>query len=389
MITDTELRSSLVLLAGLPLGAICTLAMLGSLLSSDSLFAQSKEAEYKTLLDLPYSSHSKGFRKNELHVISPSPYTHYSFEQATKAVAKDLARGIVELKYARLVVAYAKEGATVHTWLDESHLMVDELNAEKVLADIDRRLEGYRKAAEQRGTAKLSGCYDLILDDQVISTLVDNRSGEPWWWDGSSYQPIAIVDHCFAIKHYNNTELTFLGEIKSENDISVSVLIAESGLADLGKPQEILETRQATLKFQKKIPLHYAGVLTLRGAYLMDSGKFDWALADMNLALGVDRRYALAYALRSQILSSSPIDKMRDGKHALEDANKYSEYLTDSTDRWKCSLTKASALAELGNFDAAVKELESISPEVPEDVKPMFLGHLDNYKNKIPFRMHR
>lgn len=369
------------------LGTLSKCAVLCVCFAIGSSGLQAQTRDESPLPGLPLSPNASGVRSNELYIASPTPHTNYSLDEAITIEATSLARGVTDLLYMRQHVGYAREGATVYLWLTDSKQMVDIKNANEVAEKIDQRLAQYRKAIEKRGASKLGKVYDMVFNDQVLPTLVDERSGELWWWDSMSYQPIVVVENKFAIKHYGNTEITLIGEIVAGDTLPIEIWVTESNMSNFDKIQPSTLSGKATWRTRNGKQARYADAYSSRAGYFLDSNMFEWAFEDANSALEIAPNHDAALGVRSQIYSASPIDNLRDGKKALADAEKYCELSQDSEIKWKCGVVRGSAFAELGRFDAAIAEVEHALRYAPDEVKPLLQKHLDSYKSKKPNRM--
>lgn len=124
--------------------------------------------------------------------------------------------------------------------------------------------------------------------------------------------------------------------------------------------------------------------LRARGDSLLAMGRHAEAIAD----------YEKAYALRpddpsllnnfSWVLSTSPIDKLRNGKRALELAKEACR-LTDYQQAHILS-TLAAAYAELGDFKSAIEWSQKAVAAGKEDQKEELRKELETYKAGKPFR---
>jgi tetratricopeptide (TPR) repeat protein len=130
----------------------------------------------------------------------------------------------------------------------------------------------------------------------------------------------------------------------------------------------------------------YAAAHNNRGIARAKKKDYDKALADFNEAMRLDPKDPVAFNSAAWLLSVCPEEKVRNGKKAIELANKACE-LT----HWKRQGyidTLAAAHAEAGQFDEAVKyQLQALADAgYQQRHGPWARKVLEMYKNKKPYR---
>lgn len=192
--------------------------------------------------------------------------------------------------------------------------------------------------------------------------------------------PSAIADLLLILEQGNNPNLR----------LELARLFAADG-----RPRRAIEEYDRVLELAKDNPQ----ILQLRATTLLGVGKHTEAVADFNKALSQipDDEHVLNNL--SWVLSTSPDDKLRDGKRALELGKRACE-VTDYKAAYILS-TYAAAFAELGDFENALKWSEKAVTRSEEELKEADqegekkrlaeqLDHLrqelDSYKQGKPWR---
>ncbi len=123
-----------------------------------------------------------------------------------------------------------------------------------------------------------------------------------------------------------------------------------------------------------------------RGIMWNDKGEYDKAFADFNQALAVNPNDARAYGIIAWLQATCPEERYRDGRKAVENANKAYQ-LSGGKDLGKIDAL-AAAYAEDGDFDAATKwGAKAIALAADETIKQGLLrSRLELYKHKKPYR---
>jgi tetratricopeptide (TPR) repeat protein len=130
-------------------------------------------------------------------------------------------------------------------------------------------------------------------------------------------------------------------------------------------------------------PKHVAAYYN-RGNAWQAKGNFPAALQDYAETIRLDPKNADAYNNRSRLLSTTPDDRIRDGKQAVEDATTACK-LTD----WKDPVlfdTLAAAYAEAGNFPKAVEWQTKAVEMAPAKARDECRSRLELYRSKKPYR---
>jgi tetratricopeptide (TPR) repeat protein len=130
----------------------------------------------------------------------------------------------------------------------------------------------------------------------------------------------------------------------------------------------------------------FAAAYSNRGECWEQLGEYEKAIDDYSEAIERETRFATPYALRARLWAACPDEKFRNGKAAVESATAACE-LTN----WKHPLfiaTLASAYAEAGDFDEAVKRQEqAIELATGSQTLEQFAEQLELYRQQKPYRL--
>jgi tetratricopeptide (TPR) repeat protein len=131
-----------------------------------------------------------------------------------------------------------------------------------------------------------------------------------------------------------------------------------------------------------------ASMYVTRGTAWSKRGAWDRALADFNEVIRIDPRNGLAFSLIAWVRATCPDPEYRDGKKALEAANRACE-LGAWKDPYPLGMLAASC-AEAGDFDAAVRWQTKANALYP-DAKAKTDGEalLKLYQSRTPYREPR
>lgn len=114
--------------------------------------------------------------------------------------------------------------------------------------------------------------------------------------------------------------------------------------------------------------------------------EYDRAIADYTEAIKLDPKDARAYERLAWVLATAPKDELRDGKKAVDYAQKACE-LTE----WKNPdylATLSAAFAEMGDFEEAVKwQMKALeAPELEQDKGKEYRQRLKSFEEGKPYR---
>lgn len=169
--------------------------------------------------------------------------------------------------------------------------------------------------------------------------------------------------------------------IKLQPMLALGYAFRASCLRDRGNLQEALSGYQQALQIDPRSPI----ALLERGLAYQLLGDYRRAIEDYRGALANNPKLTLAYNDLAWILATCPEKPLRDGKKAIEYANKACE-LAD----WKRADqldTLAAAYAEAGDFDHAIKtQSEAIRLAGSPEDEHEFKDRLQLYQRHEPYR---
>ena len=151
--------------------------------------------------------------------------------------------------------------------------------------------------------------------------------------------------------------------------------------------RELGNSAQAIQDFTQAISLlpNYPVAYQNRGTDYLQLKQYDRALADFNKALALQPNHAPNCKNLAWLLATSPVAHQRNGKRAVQLAQKACQ-LTD----WKapiCIDALAAALAETGDFAEAVQWQTKLVNLAPAHLKPELQHRLKLYQAEKPFRL--
>ena len=180
------------------------------------------------------------------------------------------------------------------------------------------------------------------------------------------FVPKALTSDTFA---YNNRGLAY--SKKGLHDKAIS---------DLTRALDLLKT--------KGDKHDLALVYNNRGNFYQGKGSYARAIADLNKAIELKPHYALAYNHLAWVFATSPDAVLRNGKRAVELAERAVEFDRDAHNLD----TLSAAYAEVGRFDEAIRtQLQAIALLNKEDQNRYmadFQRHLERYRTHKPWRMN-
>lgn len=116
--------------------------------------------------------------------------------------------------------------------------------------------------------------------------------------------------------------------------------------------------------------------------------QFDLAIADLETAIELDGNRAYAHFQLAKILSTCPVDEVRDGKRALEEAQIAVEMTRDEPrSHWATLCAQGCAYAECGEFEKAVEFGEQgLALATDEPDKTWAQEMLEQFRSGKPYR---
>jgi tetratricopeptide (TPR) repeat protein len=124
--------------------------------------------------------------------------------------------------------------------------------------------------------------------------------------------------------------------------------------------------------------------LLQRGNIMAERGEFGHALADFKQSIAVDASFADAYRSLAWLHATCPTEKYRNDKAAIAAAKRAVE-ISNGADFFSLE-AMAAALANAGQFDAAVETQQRALQAAPEQSTASVRQRLSLYESKRPFR---
>jgi tetratricopeptide (TPR) repeat protein len=121
-----------------------------------------------------------------------------------------------------------------------------------------------------------------------------------------------------------------------------------------------------------------------RGDTQLNIGKHKEAISDYNAALQLNKDSEGLLNNFAWVLATSPVDELRDGKRAVELAEKACEM--SEYKKPHILSTLAAAYAETGDFESAIKWSSKAVEISQEDIQDQLKAELKSYKKGKPFR---
>jgi tetratricopeptide (TPR) repeat protein len=246
--------------------------------------------------------------------------------------------------------------------------------SKKALADMDQvlRLTSSSYAYMLKGRIfSEEKMVDEAIDSYSQAIRLDPLYSESYADRGQAY--VVANNYNKAVADYNRAL-----RIKT-NSASIYNLRAYA-YAEMGR------TNDAIADFNKSIALepNDASVFAGVGLLYAQTGNYKVGIANCEKAINIDTNYSIGYNNLAWLLSVVPDASLRNGRLAVEYAQKAGEL-----DRWNQPYlfgTLAAAYAEVGDFDKAVKlETKSIQSRLSDADMVLAVKQLNLYKQKKPY----
>ena len=228
------------------------------------------------------------------------------------------------------------------------------------------------RAYFERGAARISlGDYEKAVADFSKAIELDPKNLPALNDRGTTYRRLGEA-----------------GKAKADFDKVISVgtrhpaVYTNRGLAwlDLGNVEQAMVDLHVALELDEK----YAPAWEASGAAREAMGHTAKAIDDYRIAVELDPSFALAWNNRAWLLATTPDGSLRNGRQAVEFATKACEL----TGYQKADVldTLATALAETGQFEQAVRRAKEAVAKADEHHKPGIEARLKLYEAGKPYR---
>lgn len=205
-----------------------------------------------------------------------------------------------------------------------------------------------------------------------------------WSGSGNLEQVIGLLRLGYAQiknRNFDAAEEQFSKAAKLEPelvDVQFAYAVLNRAKNDFPKAVEYLQ------KCQKQLPQAIDISLALANCHEMLKD-YPAAVSDYQQGIKTNPYNGAAYLGLAALLSTCEDDQIRDGKLALEYARKVQDFNDNSTLAQKQTVL-ATALAETGEFDEALKIAEQLLPTYPKARTAELQEMIKNFKEKKPFR---
>jgi len=292
-------------------------------------------------------------------------YQEGNYDRAIKLFTKAIASG--ELSRKDLSITYLNRGLT---WGKKG-------DYDKAITDFDKAIGINPKFAYAYGNRGLTwakkGDYDKAIADYTKAIEINPRDADAYgsrgnaWYDKGDYDK-AIADYTKVI----------------EIDPRDADAYGNRGNAwgKKGDYDKVIADYTKAIEINPRNANAYGS----RGYAWGKKGDYDKVIADYTKAIEIDPKFADAYNGLAWIMATCPEGKYRDGKRAVELAEK-AVALKDAASFLD---TLAAAYAEAGRFQDAIKTQERVITKLKQESGTQYLPqcekHLSSYKAGKPWR---
>jgi tetratricopeptide (TPR) repeat protein len=269
---------------------------------------------------------------------------------------------------------------------DYHEALVNLGNAKKDLGRFEESLEHYREALEiQPNSAKAHnsrGVVLLLLGDVENAAscfrrairLGDESGGEL----AEAYTNLGIAlgrqrRYEEAIAHHEEA-------LRINSEFAVAYFNLGETLAGVGRFDDAVARYQMAIALKPELAEAHIKL----GAVLGSMGRYEESISHYREALRHRPDFANASVFLAWVLATCPEARLRDGKSALEHAERAKSFLGDGQPLVLEAL--AAAYAELGSFEEAVRWQSKALVIAPEQKKDEFRRRLDLYRSGEPYR---
>lgn len=209
----------------------------------------------------------------------------------------------------------------------------------------------------------IQDCSEAIRLDPEVAMYYSNR-GILWNMKGEYERAIEDADHASRLAPHFVTPRIVRG----------------NSLQRLGQFKQALASFDEALKINPRDASAYG----LRGRVYATTGNYAQAMRDFESAITIDPKDKNALNELARFYATCPIDEYRNGKKAVQ----YAERACELTHwKWASGISVlAAAYAEAGDFKKAVEFQEQATDMVPIKRRPDYRARLDLYKTHRPYR---
>lgn len=215
---------------------------------------------------------------------------------------------------------------------------------------------------------------------EAIDILTPHLKSDPL--DAEAYYARGVAYH--SLYRLDDALADFKQAVQLDPDHRKAQSLLAKCYLDLEKYEEAKTEYTAVIDRRQDDPTAYLG----RAKSYNALAEYDLALADLERALQLGTKNPYAHFLLARILSSCPVDALRNGPRAVEEAQIAVEMTTaDNEQQWKSLCCLAAAHAECGDFKKAIEFLEmglKLAPDGSEKKEAEELA--DDFRNGKPYR---
>jgi tetratricopeptide (TPR) repeat protein len=307
---------------------------------------------------------------NEALRLDPKNVTAYCCRAATYR-----AKSRIDQALADYDAALRLDPANLVASQNRASLFEMKAKSDKALAECDRALRLDPRDArnyDRRGSAWMAlGLSEKAIADWTEAIRLDPEDigayktrGSAWMSDGQYDK--AIADWSAVIR------------------LNPNLTLAYNNRAYAWMKQAQLDKAIADWTEALRLDPKDVSALNNRGSAWSAKGEYDKAITDYKAAIRVDSRCGEAYWGLASVLATCPDAKYRDGKTALENAERASRLIGLKDSEFVSVL--AAACAAAGDFELAVKWQETAIDLAPKQSKAQLHTRLELYKARKPYQ---
>ncbi|MFM7136402.1 MAG: tetratricopeptide repeat protein [Planctomycetota bacterium] len=306
-----------------------------------------------------------------------------TLDEALAAPADVLALAYLKTQNLLLLCQPAKQGATIHGWLDGQPILVTSGNAAAVEKGLEERQAIYREAIGKRGCRKLAagyssackgGCLDWGVNQEPV--LVEQADCDLFLTQGDTRHKAVIVESAIGLVHDANTDITVTGEVTDAGIVFQTP--QEGGVTGMAEQRCSWSLRPADVKGPD-----WAKAFVGRALAHRSYGDYAAMVTDLDRSLELNPTAKVA-GLKAYVLATCADERVRDGKRAVAAAELARSLAKGEVDT-ELVISLAVAHAEAGDFAKAIEYQKQLIELVPDEEKPQQRAHLRMFEARKPF----